>query len=78
MLWSRFLFQLLANWILAIDASFVGWILRTNRTGNMVGFADNSVTPRNSASLLIARERIACNIVLGHYKPASAPSVVAR
>jgi hypothetical protein len=42
MLWSRLLFQLLANSILAIDASFVGWILRTNRTGNMVEFADNS------------------------------------
>ena len=44
MLWSRLLFQFLANSILAIDASFVGWILRTNRTGNMVGFADSSGT----------------------------------
>jgi hypothetical protein len=44
MLWSRLLFQFWANSILAIDASFVGWILRTNRTGNMVGFADSSGT----------------------------------
>jgi hypothetical protein len=44
MLWSRLLFQLVANSILAIDASLVGWILRTNRTGHMVRFADNSGT----------------------------------
>jgi hypothetical protein len=44
MLWSMLLFQLAANSILAIDASLVGWILGTNRTGHMVGFADNSGT----------------------------------
>ena len=44
MLWSMLLFQLLANSILVIDASLVGWILGTNRTGHMVAFADNSGT----------------------------------
>ena len=42
MLWSRLLFQFLANLILQIDASFVGWILGTHRTGDIVQFADGS------------------------------------
>jgi hypothetical protein len=42
MLWSRLLFQFLANLILQIDASFVGWILGTHRTGDIVEFADGS------------------------------------
>jgi hypothetical protein len=42
MLWSRLLFQLLANLILQIDASLVGWILGTHRTGDIVEFADGS------------------------------------
>src|SRR6267143_239360 len=42
MLWSRLLFQLFANLILQIDASLVGWILSTHRTGDIVGFADGS------------------------------------
>lgn len=42
MLWSRLLFQFLANLILQIDASLVGWILRTHRTGDLVEFADGS------------------------------------
>lgn len=42
MLWSRLLFQFLANLILQIDASLVGWILRTRRTGDLVEFADGS------------------------------------
>jgi hypothetical protein len=42
MLWSRMLFQLFANLILQIDASFVGWILRTRRTGDIVEYADGS------------------------------------
>jgi len=42
MLWSRLLFQLFANLILQIDASLVGWILGTHRTGAIVGFADGS------------------------------------
>ena len=36
MLWSRLLFQFFANLILQIDASLVGWILGTQRTGDIV------------------------------------------
>lgn len=42
MLWSRLLFQFFANLILQIDASLVGWILGTHRSGDIVGFADGS------------------------------------
>lgn len=42
MLWSRVLFQLFANLILQIDASLVGWILGTHRSGDIVEFADGS------------------------------------
>lgn len=42
MLWSRLLFQFFANLILQIDASLVGWILGTHRTGTIVEFADGS------------------------------------
>jgi exosortase/archaeosortase family protein len=42
MLWSRILFQFFANRILEIDAAFVGWLLGTHRTGNIVNFADKS------------------------------------
>ena len=53
MLWSRLLFQFFANMILQIDASLVGWILGTHRTGNIVGFADGSgvlvILPRCSS-----------------------------
>jgi hypothetical protein len=42
MLWSRLLFQFFANLILQIDASLVGWILGTHRTGDIVEFADGS------------------------------------
>jgi hypothetical protein len=41
MLWSRLLFQFFANFILEIDASLVGWLLGTDRTGNMVRFAND-------------------------------------
>jgi hypothetical protein len=41
MFWSRLLFQLFANFILEIDASLVGWLLGTDRTGNMVRFAND-------------------------------------
>jgi hypothetical protein len=41
-LWSRLLFQFVANLILQIDAALVGWILGTHRTGDIVGFADGS------------------------------------
>jgi hypothetical protein len=36
------LFQFFAELILRIDASLVGWLLRTPRTGDIVGFADGS------------------------------------
>jgi hypothetical protein len=42
MLWSRLLFQFFANLILQIDASLVGWILGTHRTGDIVEFVDGS------------------------------------
>jgi hypothetical protein len=42
LLWSRWLFQLFANHILAADAYLVGWLLGTHRTGNLVEFADKS------------------------------------
>jgi hypothetical protein len=42
MLWSRVLFSLIARVFLEIDATFVGWLLRTPRTGNVLRFADNS------------------------------------
>ncbi len=38
MFWSRLLFQYFANFILEIDASLVGGLLGTERTGNMVRF----------------------------------------
>jgi hypothetical protein len=41
-LWSRLLFQFFANSILEIDARLVGWLLGTDRVGNMVRFADSS------------------------------------
>jgi hypothetical protein len=44
MLWSRLLFDLFASFILAVDASLVGWMLGTHRNGNMVEFADHSGT----------------------------------
>jgi hypothetical protein len=53
MLWSRLLFQFFANLILEIDASLVGRILGTQRTGGIVEFADNSgvleITPACSS-----------------------------
>jgi hypothetical protein len=42
MLWSQLLLQFFANLILQIDASLVGWILGTHRTGHIVEFADGS------------------------------------
>jgi hypothetical protein len=43
-LWSRLVFDLFANFILGVDAALVSRILGTQRTGNMVQFADNSGT----------------------------------
>jgi hypothetical protein len=42
MLWSRLLFRYFANFILEIDALFVGLLLGTGHTGNLVRFADQS------------------------------------
>jgi hypothetical protein len=42
MLWSPLLFDFFATLVLQIDASLVGWLLGTHRSGNMVEFADHS------------------------------------
>ena len=42
MLWTGLLLHFFANPILEIDASMIGWLLGTDRVGNMVRFADNS------------------------------------
>jgi hypothetical protein len=42
MLWSRLFFQFFAKPILDVDAMLVAWLLGTERTGNMVQFADGS------------------------------------
>ena len=42
MLWSRLLFQFFARPLLELDATMAAWLLGTDRTGNLVRFADNS------------------------------------
>ena len=42
MLWSRLLFQFFARFLLELDATMAAWLLGTERTGNLVRFADNS------------------------------------
>ena len=42
LLWSRLLFHFFASQILGVDASLVSWLLGTQRTGNLVEFADGS------------------------------------
>jgi exosortase/archaeosortase family protein len=42
MLWSRLLFQFFARFLLDLDATMAAWMLGTERTGNLVRFADNS------------------------------------
>ena len=42
MLWSRVLIHFFAKPILEIDASMIGFLLGTDRVGNMVRFADDS------------------------------------
>jgi hypothetical protein len=44
MLWGRSLFLLFGDFILKLDASLVGWMLGSHRSGNMVEFADHSGT----------------------------------
>ena len=44
MLWSHLVFDLFASFILAVDASLVGWMLGTHRSGTIVEFADHSGT----------------------------------
>jgi hypothetical protein len=39
MLWSRLLFECFSKLILEIDATLVGWVMGTDRVGNMVRFA---------------------------------------
>jgi hypothetical protein len=42
MLWSRLLLHFFAQPILEIDASMIGWLMGSDRVGNMVRFADSS------------------------------------
>jgi hypothetical protein len=42
MLWSRLVFQFFARPLLELDAMMSAWLLGTERTGNMVRFADDS------------------------------------
>ncbi len=42
MLWSRLLFQFFARFLLDLDATMAAWLLGTERTGNLVRFADSS------------------------------------
>ena len=42
MIWSKLLFAYLAKFFLEINSSFVGWLLGTQRTGNIIRFADGS------------------------------------
>jgi exosortase/archaeosortase family protein len=42
MLWSRLLFQFFARPLLELDATMAAWLLGTERSGNLVRFADNS------------------------------------
>jgi exosortase/archaeosortase family protein len=42
MLWSRLLLHFFAQPILEIDASMIGWLMGSERVGNMVRFADSS------------------------------------
>jgi hypothetical protein len=42
MLWCRLFFECFSNSILKVDALMVGWLLGTDRVGNMVRFADGS------------------------------------
>jgi hypothetical protein len=42
MLWGRLVFQFFARFLLNLDAMMAAWLLGTERTGNLVRFADNS------------------------------------
>jgi hypothetical protein len=42
MLWSRLVFQFIARPLLELDAAMAAWMLGTERTGNLVRFADDS------------------------------------
>jgi hypothetical protein len=42
MLWSRILFSFFSKIFLEIDSMFVGWLLGTTRSGNVIDFADGS------------------------------------
>ena len=67
MFWSRLLFQFFANFILEIDASLVGWLLGTERTGNMVRFANDDgylVILRGCSSLANMSQAFLCWITI--------------
>jgi hypothetical protein len=40
--WSRVLFSVVSDYYLAFDATLVGWILGTERTGNAIAFSDGT------------------------------------
>ncbi|MDB5540030.1 MAG: hypothetical protein JWQ89_1757 [Devosia sp.] len=42
LLWARILMAALGNAILEVDATLVGWVVGTQRSGNLVPFADGS------------------------------------
>jgi hypothetical protein len=67
MLWSRMLFQFFASFILGADGQFVSWLLGTDRTGNVVEFADGSahlvILPACSSLANVSRIS-----VLGHFQ----------
>jgi hypothetical protein len=67
MFWSRLLFQFFANFILEIDASLVGWLLGTERIGNMVRFANDDgylVIFRGCSSLANMSQAFLCWITI--------------
>jgi hypothetical protein len=78
MFWSRLLFHFFANFILEIDASLVGWLLGTERIGNMVRFANDDgylVIFRACSSLANMSQAFLCWIVIselsGHRRAVS-------
>lgn len=42
MFWARLLMAAMGNFILELDAALVGWLVGTERSGNLVPFADGS------------------------------------
>ena len=66
MLWSRLLFSFLSRFFLEIDASLVGSLLGTDRTGNVdCKFADGSGDMVIPSGMLVNGERVPGVSVLG-------------